>query len=68
MYVCVCHAVTERHVNEAISDGCRSVRELGDRLGVGRTCGRCCTCAYDIIREASQVYSSASNAASPSIG
>lgn len=35
MYVCVCHAVTEKHVNEAISRGCRSVRDLGELLGVG---------------------------------
>ena len=52
MYVCVCHAVTEKHVDEAISRGCRSVRDLGELLGVGRTCGRCSSCAHEIIREA----------------
>ena len=60
MYVCICHAVTEKHVAEAVSDGCRSMRELGDRLGVGRSCGRCSSCAHAIIREASRALPSAS--------
>lgn len=52
MYVCVCNAVTERHIGDAVAEGCRSVRELRERLGVGACCGRCTACARQVMREA----------------
>ncbi len=52
MYVCVCHAVTENHIGEAVAEGCRSMRELRERLGVGTCCGRCNSCARRVMHEA----------------
>jgi bacterioferritin-associated ferredoxin len=41
MYVCVCHAVTERDVCSAVTAGCRSLQELRRQLDFGSCCGRC---------------------------
>lgn len=51
MYVCICNAITERDINAAVADGCRSLRELNVQLGVGRDCGRCCGCARDLLKD-----------------
>lgn len=52
MYVCICNAVTERHIGEAVSEGVSTLRELRTRLGVAGECGRCATCARDCLRTA----------------
>lgn len=52
MYVCVCNAVTERHINEAVRDGISTLRHLRDELGVTAECGRCAVCARDCLRSA----------------
>jgi len=52
MYVCVCNAVTESHIGNAVAEGCRSMRELRERLGVGACCGRCSSCARQVMRAA----------------
>lgn len=51
MYVCLCHGVTDRDIRRAADAGCRSVRELGQELGVGQQCGRCASTARAILRE-----------------
>lgn len=52
MYVCICNAVTERHIGEAVSEGVSTLRELRTRLGVAGECGRCASCARDCLRAA----------------
>lgn len=52
MYVCICNAVTERHIGEAVSEGVSTLRELRTRLGVAGECGRCASCARDCLRTA----------------
>lgn len=52
MYVCVCNAVTERHINEAVRDGLSTLRHLREELGVTAECGRCAVCARDCLRSA----------------
>lgn len=52
MYVCVCHAVTERHIREAAQDGARTLQDLRRVLGVTRDCGRCATCARECLHQA----------------
>ncbi|MDD5250926.1 MAG: (2Fe-2S)-binding protein [Rhodocyclaceae bacterium] len=59
MYVCVCNAVTESHIGEAVADGCRSMRELRERLGVGACCGRCSACAREVLHAAIEPVSAA---------
>jgi bacterioferritin-associated ferredoxin len=51
MYVCVCRAVTEKQVREAVQNGVRSMRGLREQLGVAAECGRCARCAQDILKE-----------------
>ena len=41
MYVCVCNAVTEREVRDAIERGAKSVGALKEMLGVATNCGSC---------------------------
>ncbi|MCX9158206.1 (2Fe-2S)-binding protein [Niveibacterium sp. 24ML] len=50
MYVCVCHAVTERQVRQAASNGARRLRDLSDTLGVATQCGRCASHALTCLR------------------
>ena len=41
MYVCVCHAVTERRLRLAIRAGADSVEKLANTVGVTTSCGAC---------------------------
>lgn len=52
MYVCICNAVTERHIGQAVREGASTLRELRVRLGVAGECGRCASCARDCLRSA----------------
>ena len=51
MYVCVCRAVSDRKIRQAVAAGACSVRELKDGLGVGSMCGRCVPEARQLIVE-----------------
>ncbi|RLK51313.1 bacterioferritin-associated ferredoxin [Alkalispirillum mobile] len=42
MYVCICKAITDRDVRQALDEGCCCMRDLKERLGV---CSACCKCA-----------------------
>jgi bacterioferritin-associated ferredoxin len=50
MYVCICNAVTESDIGSAVADGCCSLRQLREQLGVGACCGRCTGCARDVLQ------------------
>ena len=54
MYVCVCHAVTERDIDNAVAEGCCSYRQLREQLGVGSCCGRCAGCARQVLKNSLQ--------------
>lgn len=41
MYVCICHAVTDREIRACIQAGACSMRELRAELKVGTQCGKC---------------------------
>lgn len=41
MIVCVCKAVSERHIRAAVKGGANSLRDLTRELGVGTCCGKC---------------------------
>jgi bacterioferritin-associated ferredoxin len=41
MIVCVCKAVSDRHIRAAVKDGADSLRDLTRDLGVGTCCGKC---------------------------
>ena len=41
MIVCVCKAVSERQIRNAVKGGAHSLRDLTRELGVGTCCGKC---------------------------
>lgn len=53
MYVCVCNAVTERQVHEAINAGATTIKALNRQLGVGAQCGACVSCAKECLSQTS---------------
>jgi len=49
MYVCVCNAITDREVREAMRNGASSLRQLRAALPLGSNCGRCIESAREIV-------------------
>jgi bacterioferritin-associated ferredoxin len=41
MIICVCKAVSDRHIRTAVNGGATSLRDLTRELGVGTCCGKC---------------------------
>jgi len=41
MIICVCKAVSERHIRSAVKGGASSLRDLTRELGLGTCCGKC---------------------------
>lgn len=41
MFVCVCSAVTDHQIIDAIDDGVCNFQDLQEKLGVAKTCGTC---------------------------
>ncbi len=52
MYVCLCKAVTDHQIHEAVAQGCNTMRSLQRELGVASTCGKCAPCARDVMNDA----------------
>lgn len=52
MYVCICHAVTERDIHHAVEQGACSMRELRNELKIATQCGRCANCAKSCLNQA----------------
>ncbi len=51
MYVCVCHAVTDRQIREVVDRGARSLFEVQCHLPVGGCCGTCQGTAEKVVEE-----------------
>jgi len=41
MIICVCKAVSDRHIRAAVNCGATSLRDLTRELGIGTCCGKC---------------------------
>ena len=41
MIVCICKAVSDRHIRSAVNGGVCSVTELSRKTGLGTCCGKC---------------------------
>lgn len=54
MYVCVCRAVTETHIQKAAEQGARNLKDLRRDLGVTSECGCCARCAHQCLKQAHQ--------------
>ena len=51
MIVCVCNNISDREIRQAIDLGISSVAELHRELGVGTCCGKCVSCAREVLHE-----------------
>ncbi|TXH69209.1 MAG: (2Fe-2S)-binding protein [Thiothrix sp.] len=51
MYVCVCNAVSDKAIKQAVQQGYDSFEAIQRELAVGTCCGRCKPCAQDLIRQ-----------------
>ena len=49
MYICVCHAVTERTLRKAVRDGASSINDLSYLTGCGTQCGSCVQSTREIL-------------------
>ncbi|HXA35281.1 MAG TPA: (2Fe-2S)-binding protein [Steroidobacteraceae bacterium] len=41
MIICVCKAVSDRHIKSAVGNGAENLRDLTRELGLGTCCGKC---------------------------
>jgi bacterioferritin-associated ferredoxin len=51
MIVCVCHNVSDRKIQAAVEQGMSTMREMREELLVGTCCGKCHSCAKQVLRE-----------------
>lgn len=58
MYICICNAITEKTVIEAVNNGASTLGDLQAELGVASCCGCCAQTASEYLPK-----DSASNAA-----
>jgi bacterioferritin-associated ferredoxin len=49
MYVCVCHAISDRQIREVVERGAESLTEVQAYLPVASCCGRCEDSAREVI-------------------
>lgn len=52
MYVCICHAITDKQIRHAAQAGVRDLWQLQRELGVASSCGSCKEQAVTILNEA----------------
>ena len=54
MYVCICKAVTEKQIQQAVKSGVvESYKCLRDKTGLGTQCGKCGTEAKSFLQQCS---------------
>ena len=51
MIVCVCNNISDREIRQAVDLGLSSMAELRRDLGVATCCGKCATCAKQVLGE-----------------
>lgn len=49
MFVCLCKAVTDHEIREAVDQGVEHVDQLEDLCGAGTGCGTCKPMAQELI-------------------
>lgn len=54
MIVCVCNNVSEREIEQAVELGARTIADLRNDLGVASCCGKCHTCAKQVLKASLQ--------------
>ncbi len=51
MIVCVCNNVSDRKIRQAVDQGMTTLADLRKNLDVGTCCGKCHSCAKQVLRE-----------------
>jgi bacterioferritin-associated ferredoxin len=51
MIVCVCNNISDREIRQAVDLGLSTMAELRQDLGVATCCGKCFSCAEEILNE-----------------
>jgi bacterioferritin-associated ferredoxin len=49
MFVCLCSAITDRQIHDAVDRGVQEVSQLEELWGVGAGCGTCREFAQELI-------------------
>jgi bacterioferritin-associated ferredoxin len=49
MIVCVCNNISDREIRQAVDLGLSSMAELRRDLGVATCCGKCASCARQVM-------------------
>jgi bacterioferritin-associated ferredoxin len=49
MYVCICHAITERQIRACVDAGATTLSDLQFELGVATCCGCCAASAAEYL-------------------
>jgi len=49
MYICVCNAISERQVQEAVAQGAQTLSDLQAGVGVATCCGHCAETATEYL-------------------
>ena len=49
MYICICHAVSDSAIRQAVEQGVDNFRDLSFRTGCGTQCGSCVQQAREIM-------------------
>ncbi|EGC17215.1 bacterioferritin-associated ferredoxin [Kingella denitrificans] len=49
MFVCICNAITDHKIKEAVASGANSLTDLKDQLGVATCCGCCADLATSFL-------------------
>ncbi len=52
MYVCLCKAVKDSDILDAVNGGVRTMRQLARETGCSSNCGRCAVTAAEILGQA----------------
>jgi bacterioferritin-associated ferredoxin len=56
VYVCICFAVSESELGDAIAGGARTEEEVGDACAAGTGCGSCLERICDRLRAADPLH------------
>ena len=61
MYVCVCNAVTDSDIDNAVDNGVRNLKQLRRTTGCSASCGCCEEMAVEVLQQALQKKRDAQN-------
>jgi len=51
MFVCVCNAVTENDIRQAVDNGAETIKQLKEKFSVGNQCGGCISLTKQVLNQ-----------------